>query len=299
MKQDDFPSYFIAGDKASLKAQKSYLLLFRTDLILMCTASAITMYAFEYSDVKKIIFYFVFFIILSALIISLILKINKYEDIWYRGRALAESCKTLTWRYVTCSEYFEKILASAEARSRFISRIKEINNQFKDIEKSLNSDDINKSIITPKMNNIRESSLENRENIYLKERVEDQLDWYSSKSKINEKKYSKWFWIVIILQVITLISIGYLIENPDSKFNLISTFTTLSASGFSWLQVKNYQENKEAYTTATSELNLIKADYQILQESNLDRESEFAKFVLDAENAMSREHTMWLAQKRK
>ncbi|WP_180118376.1 DUF4231 domain-containing protein [Acinetobacter sp. YH12096] len=299
MEQKDFPCYFIAGDNASLKAQKYYLRLFRLDLILMCIASIATIYSFNEIELRKYIYYVVFFSIAGALITSLILKVKRYEDIWYRGRALAESCKTLTWRYVTCSEFFENTLTASEAKKRFISRIKEISNQFQDISKELKSKDVCKNIITDKMIENRLLPVEEREKIYLKERVEDQLRWYSTKSELNKKKYSKWFWIVIILQIITLICAFLLIENPESNFNWVSVLTTFSASGLSWLQVKNYQENKEAYLTATSELNLILADYESLDKSQTNREIEFSKFVLDAENAMSREHTMWLAQKRK
>lgn len=299
MEQEDFPSYFIAGDNASLKAQKYYLRLFRFDLILMCIASLVTVYSFNEIEYRKYAYYIVLASIFFALIASLILKINRYEDVWYRGRALAESCKTLVWRYITCSEFFEIQLSEAEAKKRFVKRIKEINDQFKDIDKNLNSVDLKKEIITKRMTEVRNSSLEKREETYLSERVKNQLDWYSGKSELNEKKYSKWFWIVISLQCMTLICTFLLIENPGSQLNLISTLTTLTASGLSWLQVKNYQENKEAYSTATAELNLILTDYGCLDKNSIDRENEFAKFVLDAENAMSREHTMWLAQKRK
>ena len=100
--------------------------------------------------------------------------------------------------------------------------------------------------------------------------------------------------IVILTQFMALISIAYLIRFPVSNYNFVGLFSTISASGFSWLQLKKYQENKEAYTTATSELNLIK------EEANrYNAEEEFSKYVLDSENAMSREHTMWLAQKRR
>ncbi|CDT24816.1 conserved hypothetical protein [Sphingobacterium sp. PM2-P1-29] len=106
-------------------------------------------------------------------------------------------------------------------------------------------------------------------------------------------KYDIWFFAIIILQFLALISIAFLVKFPSSNFNFVGVFSTIAASGFSWLQVKKYQENKEAYTTANSELNLIKA------EGNRDlSDNEFSEYVLDSENAMSREHTMWLAQKR-
>lgn len=98
---------------------------------------------------------------------------------------------------------------------------------------------------------------------------------------------------VVITQFLSVIYIVFLIIKPDFNFNFVGFLTTLSASFLSWLQVKKYQENKEAYITALSELNMIKTQF-----SEINTEEEFAKFVLDSENAMSREHTIWLAQKR-
>lgn len=60
MEQKDFPCYFIAGDNASLKAQKYYLRLFRLDLILMCIASIATIYSFNEIELRKYIYYVVF-----------------------------------------------------------------------------------------------------------------------------------------------------------------------------------------------------------------------------------------------
>uniref|UniRef100_UPI0018ED8136 DUF4231 domain-containing protein n=1 Tax=Pedobacter sp. ASV12 TaxID=2795120 RepID=UPI0018ED8136 len=232
--------------------------------------------------------------LISAMFISIMLKYKKYEDVWYRGRALAESCKTLTWRFITCSEYFENSLAPNEADSRFINRIKEVNNEFNDLHNELRASEIALPIITNEMRRIRLLSLNDRKTYYLNERIQNQIDWYSSKADNNKSKYENWFLLVIIFQFLALLSIAYLVFRPMSDFNLVGLFSTISASGFSWLQLKKYQENKQAYTTATSELNLIKAEVNIQV-----TEQQFSKFVLDSENAMSREHTMWLAQKRR
>ena len=136
--------------------------------------------------------------------------------------------------------------------------------------------------------------LKPRKNYYLEHRIENQINWYANKAETNRTKYEHWFWAVIVSQILAVISIGILIKVPMSDFNLVGLFSTISACCFSWLQLKKYQENKEAYTTATSELNIIKEDSKEINE-----ETAFSKFVLDSENAMSREHTMWLAQKRK
>jgi hypothetical protein len=164
---------------------------------------------------------------------------------------------------------------------------------FKDIHGSLKAEDLKKDIITTKMNQVRNLDLESRKTFYLRNRIENQINWYTSKADTNKTKYENWFWAVIVVQFLAIISIFFLVLYPECNFNFVGLFTTLSACFFSWLQLKKYQENKEAYNTAMSELNLIKTEAQFV-----NTEDKFAKFVLDSENAMSREHTVWLAQKR-
>ena len=293
MLNKDYPNYFIAGDKASLLAQSTYTKFVKWDLILMVFASALAIYNYESEKSKFLIYIISGLLLIVATILSLVIKNKKYEDTWYRGRALAESCKTLTWRYITCSEYFENNLDIKIVNKRFTDRIKEINNEFTDLIGFLNAKDIALPIITTEMYRIRILSINERKKYYLENRINNQITWYSTKAETNKKKYENWFWAVIIAQILAIISIVFLIKLPTCDFNLVGLFSTFSASCFSWLQLKKYQENKEAYTTATSELNMIKQEL-----GDADNEIEFSKFVLDAENAMSREHTLWIAQKR-
>jgi len=294
MKDKDFPNYFIASDKASLDAQSTYVNYVKWDLIFMAVAAALSIYNYQEEKCKTIIYVISGILLLVATILSLVIKNKQYEDIWYRGRALAESCKTLTWRYITCSEYFEKELTTAEAKMRFTERIKAIKDEFADLNKELSAELLALPIITSEMKTIRELQLEDRKKYYLLNRIDNQIDWYKRKATKNKDKYEYWFWAVIIAQILAIISIGYLIKFSECNFNFVGLFSTLSACFFSWLQLKKYQENKEAYTTATFELNLIKQEGE-----EINSEEAFSKFVLDSENAMSREHTMWLAQKRK
>ncbi|KGT08094.1 hypothetical protein NV63_18495 [Elizabethkingia anophelis] len=147
--------------------------------------------------------------------------------------------------------------------------------------------------ITDEMKRIRELDLEDRKKYYLKERIVDQIKWYTGKAKINTNKYLLCFIGIILCQFLAFGSIVYLINHPASNYNLVGLFSALSASGFTWIQLKKYQENKEAYNTAAFELVAIRDNA-----SRSFSEEEFSKYVLDSENAMSREHTLWLAQKR-
>lgn len=293
MKQQHYPNYYIAGDAASKESQNNYIRLVGIDLLLMIISAGLSVYNYQSEESKSAVYIISGILLLFALILSIILKLKKFEDSWYSGRALAESCKTLTWRYIMRSEDFEDGISETEAKKRFQDKIKAIKNQFADLNKVMNTNNLNLPIITSEMERVRKLSLNERKDFYLDSRIQSQIEWYSSKAENNIFWGNFWFYIIISLQFLALVSIVYLIKCPMSNFNLVGLFSTISASGFSWLQVKRYQENKEAYTMANSELNLIKAEAD-----QIGNEVEFSKYVLDSENAMSREHTMWLAQKR-
>ena len=294
MIEKDFPSYFQASDNASKQAQSNYINIIRIDLISMIIASAMTIYNYQQVESKLYVYVISGVLLLASLILTIILKSKQYEDTWYQGRALAESCKTLTWRFVTCSEYFEENLTDIEARERFIDRIKELSNEFKGLSKIMNSKTLNLPIVTDKMIELRKLGMFDRKQNYIQNRVEDQKKWYSNKAEFNKSKYNFWFGIIIASQAIALVSVIFLIKFPKNDYNFIGLFTTIASSAISWLQLKQHQELKQAYTTATQELNFI-----VELSAKVNTSDELSKFVLDSENAISREHTLWLAQRRK
>lgn len=294
MKEIEFPSYYQAADKSSVNAQSNYINIVSIDLISMILASALSIYNYQLENSKLIIYIISGILLLLSLILTVILKNKKYEDIWYQGRALAESCKTLTWRFISCSEYFETILSLREAKERFVNRIKELSKEFSELSKIMDSRILNQPIITSKMIELRSQNTLERKNYYITNRVEDQKEWYSNKAEYNIGRYNVWFWVIILSQVISLISIVSLIKYPENNWNFVGLFTTISSSAISWLQLKQHQELKQAYTTATQELNFI-----LTLSEGVTTDEELSKFVLDSENAISREHTLWLAQKRK
>lgn len=294
MKEKEFPSYYQASDKASKKAQKNYVNIIRVDLISMIIASALAIYNYQLVESKLYVYVLSGLSLLLSLMLSILLKSKKFEDIWYQGRALAESCKTLTWRFITCSEYFEESLTDIDAKERFVERTKELAKEFMELGKSMDSKILKLPIVTDEMMRLRKMNPNDRKENYIKNRVEDQMDWYSSKAEFNKNRYNFWFGIIISIQAAALISIVFLIKNPENDYNLVGLFTTIASAALSWLQLKQHQELKQAYTTATQELNFI-----VTLSEKITSADELSKFVLDSENAISREHTMWLAQKRK
>lgn len=292
--ESNYPGLYQAANSSSMSAQRKYKVLMAIDLTLMILAAGLAIYNFQQDEARFWVYSVSGIFLLTGLIITIILRTKKYEDLWYQGRALAESCKTLTWRYVTSSESFESDLNQETANEKFRERLNALSKEFKELNRELNAKTLSLPIITKKMIDIRNLNLLERKQFYIENRINDQKTWYSDEAETNKKRYAFWFWLIIISQGLAIISVGYLIKYPSSNWNLVGLFTTMSSAVISWLQIKQHQELKQAYTTAAQELNFIQASA-----GQVTTDEELSEFVLDSENAISREHTLWLAQKRK
>ncbi|MFY0684145.1 MAG: DUF4231 domain-containing protein [Balneola sp.] len=293
MENNSYPSLFIASDEESNSSQKYYTRLFLADLYCIISAALLTVYSFSMEDELRWIYIVSAILLISSISITIVLKAKEFESTWYKARALAESCKTLTWRFMTCSESFEIDLSKEEVQNIFLKRLQDLKDEFSDLNKVLDSNTLSKPLITNEMKKNRESELTERKKFYLENRIINQKKWYSKEAKKNKKRYNQWFFIVLISQLLALGYVIFLISNPTTNLNLVGLFTTIASSAISWLQVKKHQELKQAYTTTIQDLSFIEAKYE-----SIDTENKFSKFVLDAENAFSREHTTWVAQRR-
>jgi hypothetical protein len=294
MENIHYPSLYQAANSASIKYQKTFTILMGINLAMMITGALLSILKLQFSNTSIVIYVISTIMIVAGLIITLVLKYKKFEDVWYQGRALAESVKTLTWRFISCSEGFEVNKSMDESKKHFLEKIEELQTQFKAYTQHYDSKTLLLSNVSEAMVMLRSKSLDERKKYYSKKRIEDQKNWYSTKAEYNRKKQNFWFIIILISQFLAFCASLFLILNPCSTWNLVGLFTTIASVGVAWNQLKQHQDHKQAYITAAFELQLINE-----KAGSIKLEDEFSKYVLDSENAISREHTLWLVQKRK
>lgn len=294
MNTTDFPGIQQAADEASIRSQQTYINIVRANLICGVIGALIAVYNFEQVEPKVIVYIISLTLLVSSLCLTIAVKHYRLEDLWYQGRALAESIKTLTWRYVTCSDNFESTLPQIEVQINFNDSITSLSRLFPDLTTYMKIELLNRNVISPQMNSMRLTTWQTRLNNYLTHRIQDQIDWYTSKATFNSKKRKNWLSVIILSQAISVLSCAWLVFFPTTAWNLVGLLTTLSASAIGWLQLKQHQSLVQAYATASVELTQIKS-----LSNTISDEHKFTEFVLDSENAISREHTTWLAQRRK
>ncbi|WP_432459739.1 DUF4231 domain-containing protein [Agarivorans sp. QJM3NY_25] len=287
LNEDDFPALYQSADQASLTAQSNYYFALKSYLFLLVIAALISFY-YPADLIGALASASLFLITLCILIW---LKVQKPEDTWYNGRAVAESVKTRTWRWVMKAEPYDQNVPDEQTRKEFLSDLKAILDQNRSLSAHLQSEKTNGNAISTQMFNIRNLSLEQRLSIYKNERVKNQADWYSKKSLFNKRRAKHWFIVSVVLHAIAIALLLWRITEPSLSLP-IEVVATGASAVLTWLQAKKHNELNSSYSLAAHEIVLIKSEAE-----SVASDKELSNFVVSSESAFSREHTQWSARK--
>lgn len=281
---EDLPALFRDADRDSLDGQRQYTRATSTRLwaVVLAAIAAICSDFLMAGSVE--IFGLVaaaFFVV--ALGVEVWLLADRPEKDWYDGRALAESAKTLAWRFAVGGAPFQ--VGDAGASRRLGEELAKLLEDAPEINILPRSTDV----VTQKMVKLRSEPLAARQRSYIQGRVLDQQTWYARKAMFNARRAKQWKLALIALEFVGVVlalvkAFGYL------HFDIASVTAAAIAGGAAWLGVRQHEPLARSYTFASHELALIASR---LQEVNDER--SWAVEVADAEEAISREHTMWRA----
>lgn len=285
MTHEDYPALFLDADAASNKYQASFLRFIRGEYFMLFLASIFSM-SFLSSVLYYLLYAGVFFVGLFILVFR---AGSKPEQWWYRCRALAESVKTLSWRYMMRAAPFDD--NSASARLKFRDELHALFRENRDTAQRITNDWSGNDQITTAMDSVRSLSVDDRKTFYLTHRVDEQRFWYNRKSRINRNSALAWVAVsgaaYVFAGCLTLARIAL----PSWQYWPIEPLIVVAASIVGWMQIKKFNELAAAYTVTAHEIGLIRPMADVVVS-----EQEFSEFVNDAEKAFSREHTLWIAR---
>lgn len=272
-----------AASEASGRGQTAYVRLSASRLVALLIATlaaalGIAIGSFDFSGLVVLLAF-----VVAALAELALIRFQPERD-WYAGRAVAESTKTLAWRFAVQGEPFGPTLTEQEAEALLRTRVSEVLQRGKDRINVGPGD----AVLTESMLDLRRSPFSERRDAYLEQRTEEQRAWYSSNARKNEVRATAWRYALLLGELLAIVAAA-LSLGRDEPFDFAGIVAAFVAGGAAWLAIKQHSQLTSAYRVAAGEL-AVQAD--VLRGVSAE---DWPQAVADAEEAISREHTMWLA----
>jgi hypothetical protein len=308
--ESDLPPLYVAANRDARRAQKRFFGLLRAELTLLALgvlAGLLTVLPFipsfktdpfavagtsipalPYAD-----------LISAALIaIALILRLWRFrahpEDRWYEARAVAESARSVAWRYAVGGRPFgvskDRDAVDALARQRFQETLTVTPSYQPDARAA------EEEQITQAMRALRTQPTEARREAYRVGRIVDQRAWYERKGELNRTLARRVHLVIIGLEALAVIA-ALLQALRIVPANTQAVLTALIGGGIAWSQARRYQDLSASYRLTAQEARKLEESYHKLEGAFQQDPSDaaWAQFVDSAEEAFSREHNMWIA----
>jgi hypothetical protein len=291
LEDHELPPIFHVADRSSIRAQNHFLFAITVRLVSIVSAGAFGLATWKFDDKSADwagVLATLFFI--ATVIVETYLLKTRPERTWYEGRAAAESVKTLSWRYSVGGDPFnigERTEQDIDAL--FLRQLEAIISTLKDLDISPPTSAGEQ--ITDLMRLVRSKSLDERKQAYELGRVAEQQGWYQRKAGSNDTLAIRWTIAVLCIEIIGVIAaVLKAVGIVEGDFLIFAG--AVAAAMAAWLQTKQHRTLATAYGITALELASVRSKIRWQK-----TESDWAKFVNDAEEAFSREHTLWKASR--
>ncbi|GLZ46624.1 membrane protein [Actinomycetospora sp. NBRC 106375] len=281
-----YPGSYDAAGEASLRGQKRYMGLVgvRSVALVIAALGGAVSWSLGGIDVFA-------WAALIAFLLALAVEVLTYalapEQVWYEGRAAAESVKTLTWRYCVGGDPFPSHLSEQDASALFLAQLSELTTDLNYIPPPI-VDPTRE--VTDSMKRARASSFDTRKSLYLAGRILDQVSWYSKNAQANDRWRQVFLLLTILIEFAGVLAATFRTAGAIN-FDMLGILAAMAAGLATWAQTRQYGLLARSYSIAAHELNVIRSEVESKNGKS------WARFVDEAEEAVSREHTLWRASR--
>jgi hypothetical protein len=284
LKSAVYPALRDAADKASAAAQNRFMLLNKVQLSLLCLVAFLSGLSFQDAHRQRLSNWSICVAMLIALATTYALRVGRFDDRWFRCRAYAENFKSLVWQYIMSG-------MTGDPDKVYLLALDHLRERLPDLEAEFTEYGSKGSLFTDWMKDVHALPLNEKVELYKALRLDDQITWYSAKSSENNSLETSWFWSIFCTEFAAIIFAG-LQAGEGLRFNPVSGIAALGTVMIAWAQTKRFSDLATSYAIASGDL-------QRISEATLETTSQTDVAVLvDAvEQAVSREHSMWLVRR--
>jgi hypothetical protein len=288
MRSDEYPEMYRTSDERAVKSQRAHFRTVQLEIFLLLTTAALGSLPWgslpTWRDYATFAMGLVLFLVI---VVGLARFAWKFDHAWFASRAVAESVKIETWRFMTKAAPYSG--QDKEARDQFRAQLQKLLESAPPEAKSLvSAATAGAPQVTETMLRVRGLPIPQRKDFYQTNRLSDQRSWYATKADSNSRKEKFWFLTSLILQIAAAgVALSFIIA--PSTLAPVGILTTAAAAGRSWSNAKSHRELSQSYGMISKELAVL-ADYS----STVGTEEDLARLVENTERTISREHSIWV-----
>ena len=288
LRRSDLSAICRSAADVSAAGQRQTKLLVRTELVTLIGAGAAGVHGLHVGSSKLDLLAAVAGVLFLVSFGCLTYRsISKPENRWYAGRAGAESLRTLAWRYAVGGDPFPTALPEQDAAELYLDRVERILAALKDLELAPTAPDDRE--LTPTMQRVRAAPFEARRAVYQRDRIENQIRWYADRAAQHERLARLWLRVAALASLAGVVAAGFRLFG-GVEVDLLGVAASCASAAIAWNQLNQHRALVAAYRVTGQELAIIR------DRSDHVAEPKWRSFVSDAEDAVSREHTLWLAR---
>jgi hypothetical protein len=284
------PPLFVVSDRRALSRQSESFYAVRTQLMLLLSATAMAMLAERFDSHIPAA--------LAALLYAFTIAVGLHtarrraRAQWRAHRDVAELLKSLAWQYMMHGGPFHSRVADPDGlfAERLEERLRELRRVgWEDSRSGVHARGAGQ--ITPVMRAVRAKSFAARRDIYLRDRLLEQLFWYKNRSAQSHRASVRWSSVTAALTLLALLAAVLRALGVIGGWDLTGLLSAGAAAGVAWQEVRRHRPLTYAYS-------LIEQDLETLRVAMTRTVTElgWAEAVAEAERLVSPQHTDWLVR---
>lgn len=282
----DYPSLKEAADASSASAQRKFLTLNVAQLALLISGALVSAWTPATLEKQRLTAIATAALMFIALGVATSLRLTKFDDRWFRCRALAENIKSAVWYFV-----MSPTGSVTAAEATYLTSIAELQDRLAEIAKEVASRDNAGPLITAWMKTAQQLPFAEKMQMFRENRLQDQIQWYSAKAKLNARREKIWFALIFSAEFAAVAFATFQVWRLW-EFNAAGPIAAVSAGFIAWMQIKRFSDLALSYGIAAVDLRHIGARWE-----HATTEEEIQGFVKEVETAISREHSVWLSRR--
>lgn len=287
---DDLPLLFRANDQWALNRQSESFRATRTQLTLLLLATVFATLAGHFSTH----FPEAMAAVLYGLTVAMTARTSRRRARahWQAHRDAAETVKSLAWQYMVHGGPFHSRLADPDAM--FAERLDERLRELRRVGWQSPESDAPAMMaghITSVMRAVRAKPFEARRDIYLRDRMLEQLVWYRNRSGQAHRSAIGWSAVTTVLTLLALVAAGLRVLDIAADWDLTGLLAAAAATGVAWLEMRRHRPLSYAHALVEQDLETLR-----IAMGKTVSEQQWSEAVTDAERLMSPQYTDWLAR---